>query len=65
MANPSIYAAFERMWQHIIAKLGTKADDNHTHDYATTSSNGFMSTADKAKLDNISEGAASVTIREW
>ena len=26
MANPSIYAAFERMWQHITAKLGTKAD---------------------------------------
>lgn len=25
MANQSIYAAFERMWQHITAKLSTKA----------------------------------------
>ena len=26
MANTSIYAAFERLWQHIIAKLNTKMD---------------------------------------
>lgn len=26
MANESIRAAFERMWNHVIAKLGTKAD---------------------------------------
>jgi hypothetical protein len=26
MANTSIYAAFERLWQHIIAKLNTKID---------------------------------------
>lgn len=32
MANSSIYAAFERMWQHIIAKIGTKADLIHAHD---------------------------------
>lgn len=32
MANSSIYAAFERMWQHIIAKIGTKADLIHSHD---------------------------------
>lgn len=25
MANQSIYSAFERMWQHITAKLNTKA----------------------------------------
>lgn len=24
MANQSIYTAFERMWQHILAKLNTK-----------------------------------------
>ena len=24
MINQSIYAAFERMWQHILAKLNTK-----------------------------------------
>ena len=32
MANTSIYAAFERMWQHIIALVGGKADVIHNHD---------------------------------
>lgn len=32
MANQSIYTAFETMWQHIVAKVGTKADLNHNHD---------------------------------
>lgn len=32
MANTSIYNAFERMWQHVIAKLGDKANAEHTHD---------------------------------
>ena len=32
MANSSIYAAFERMWQHIVALVGTKAESNHDHD---------------------------------
>lgn len=31
MANKSILAAFERMWQHIVAALGTKSDVSHTH----------------------------------
>jgi hypothetical protein len=31
MANASILAAFERMWQHITAALSGKADSNHTH----------------------------------
>lgn len=35
MANPSILAAFERMWQHTIAELGNKADLDHTHDEFT------------------------------
>ena len=26
MANASILAAFERMWQHIVSVLGNKAD---------------------------------------
>lgn len=26
MANPSILAAFERLWQHIIVKLANKPD---------------------------------------
>ena len=32
MANSSIYAAFERMWQHVIAALGNKANLDHAHD---------------------------------
>ena len=32
MANTSIFAAFERMWQHVVAALGGKADINHNHD---------------------------------
>lgn len=31
MANTSILTAFERMWQHVVAKLGDKADKSHTH----------------------------------
>lgn len=31
MANASILAAFERMWQHITVALGNKSDANHTH----------------------------------
>jgi hypothetical protein len=29
MANASILAAFERMWQHVVAKVGTKADKSY------------------------------------
>ena len=32
MANSSIYAAFERMWQHVVAALGNKSDTTHDHD---------------------------------
>ena len=32
MANPSIFAAFERMWQHVVTALSGKSDSNHTHD---------------------------------
>jgi hypothetical protein len=32
MANPSIYAAFERMWQYVLAKVESKANITHTHD---------------------------------
>lgn len=31
MANTSILAAFERMWQHTVAALGNKANADHTH----------------------------------
>lgn len=32
MSNPSILAAFERMWQYIIAHISNKADVDHNHD---------------------------------
>ena len=32
MANASIFAAFERMWQHINIALNNKSDISHTHD---------------------------------
>lgn len=32
MANTSIYNAFERMWQHVVAALGNKSSIGHTHD---------------------------------
>lgn len=32
MANTSIFNAFERMWQHIVAALGNKSDIDHNHD---------------------------------
>lgn len=32
MANSSILAAFERMWQHVTAALNNKSDLNHSHD---------------------------------
>ena len=32
MTNVSIFAAFERMWLHIVTKLNGKSDVYHTHD---------------------------------
>ena len=32
MSNPSILAAFERMWHYTVAALGRKADIDHNHD---------------------------------
>ena len=32
MANPSIYAAIERLWHHVQIALAGKSDTDHTHD---------------------------------
>lgn len=32
MANASILAAFERMWQHVTSALSKKSDVDHNHD---------------------------------
>lgn len=31
MANASIFSAFERMWQHIVAKIGEVSSDAKTY----------------------------------
>ncbi len=50
MANTSIYNAFERMWQHIVAHLGNKVDKV---DGKGLSTNDFTN-EDKEKLDSLS-----------
>ena len=42
------------------ASLDGKSDTGHTHSAATTSAAGFMSAADKTKLNGIAEGATKV-----
>ena len=41
----------------LTTEIGKKADKDHTHDDATTTTAGFMSAEDKGKLDGIAEGA--------
>ena len=47
--------------QEITTLLSAKSDKTHRHDNATTSADGFMSTADKIKLDGVETGANLVT----
>lgn len=44
-------------WNDIAGKPSEFPPATHTHDDATTDSSGFMSAADKTKLDGIAEGA--------
>lgn len=46
----------------VTSKLAGKSDTSHTHAAATTSTNGFMSAADKTKLDGIATGANKITV---
>jgi hypothetical protein len=60
MANPSIYAAFERMWQHIVAKLGTKVDKENgkglsANDYTDEDKNKLSSVSDLVGTTSVSE----------
>lgn len=43
--------------EQINTALSNKADSNHVHDVVTISTNGFMSTDDKKKLNSIADGA--------
>ena len=65
MANQSIYNAFERMWLHVMAALGKKADVSHMHDFATIDADGFLSKEDKIKLDGIEAGAQINVQSDW
>ena len=52
MANTSIFAAFERMWQHISIALNGKSDTTHTHNYAgSNSAGGAANSANKLNTD--------------
>lgn len=69
MANQSIFAAFERMWQHIISVVGDKADTNHNHDdiYYTEAEidsqlAGKSDTTHKHDNDYDAKGAASTAL---
>lgn len=42
--------------------LAGKAASSHTHDAASTSAAGFMSSTDKSKLDGIASGANKTTV---
>ena len=42
--------------------LDGKADEGHTHSLASSGSNGFMSSADKSKLDGVASGANNTVV---
>lgn len=46
----------------MVTAINGKAASNHTHTAATTSAAGFMSAADKSKLDDIAKGANKTTV---
>lgn len=46
----------------VYSALATKSNTDHTHSVATQSANGFLSSADKTKLDGISAGANKITV---
>lgn len=48
-------------WSEITNKPSTFTPATHSHDAATQSANGFMSAADKKKLDGVTESADSVS----
>jgi phage-related tail fiber protein len=50
---------------NIQSQLDNKSDSNHTHAVATTSSDGFLSSSDKSKLDEIESGAEVNVNADW
>lgn len=64
MVNQSIRAAFDRMWQHVIVKLGDKANVDHNHNdmYYTESEVDSKISAVNTNITNITNG--SVIVKE-
>lgn len=62
MANTSIYNAFERLWQHIIAKLGNYATVENFDVHVSDTSNPHEVTKDQVGLGNV-ENKSSADIR--
>lgn len=50
--------------ESLTIQLNSKADSTHTHTAATSAAAGFMTAADKAKLDGISASADSVSFSQ-
>lgn len=55
MANQSIRAAFERMWQHVVAALSNKSDISHVHDDIYY----------KTEMDEMLEGLGDTSKNTW
>lgn len=65
MTNTSILAAFERMWQHVIAIVGNKSDLDHTHDdmyYTEAEMDNFIDTALNAAKSYTDESAVAYSL---
>lgn len=62
MANPSILAAFERMWQHVTSVVSQKSDINHNHDddYLTKESPSATGSFSLNRKESTSIGTYSV-----
>lgn len=62
MANPSIFAAFERMWQHVVSALGHKAEIDHDHNdtYYTEAEIDEQLSSVNAAIDNMANGTTPV-----
>lgn len=54
-------AALTKLIQLVQTALNGKANTNHSHSAASGSAAGFMSAADKIKLDGLTSGSASAT----
>lgn len=66
MVNTSLLAAFERMWQHVVAIVGSKSDLDHTHDdiyYTETEIDNKLDTVN-ASISNLTSGSVTVAKAE-